>query len=216
VRCLLFQVLHTLELLWEERHAVHYDLHTGNVMVLRQSGYLFYSRNGRQYLLSEADMDERVVKLIDFGRSCLLVDGKRLGPIKGYENTGGYGPSLPSNPCYDVREFFFCLFIHYTEWRSRWWQLLQQQEEIEELNSLIERACGLKELEIRLRLHWTAEEQRAHGLLPGHRLTLSLARTLVHNQYGVFNSVQFFRSPDPWGLTPSQALDDSFFHALYQ
>ena len=78
---LVFQVLHALETAWLTNEFVHYDLHTGNIMMKRTTGdqsplagrNLLYKRYGHSdwYQLGQSNLGDHIVKIIDFGFSRL-------------------------------------------------------------------------------------------------------------------------------------------------
>lgn len=78
---LVFQVLHALETAWLTNEFVHYDLHTGNIMMKRTTDdqsplagrNLLYKRYRHEewYQLKQSNLGDHIVKIIDFGFSRL-------------------------------------------------------------------------------------------------------------------------------------------------
>lgn len=81
LRGVLFQVFHALETAWLTNEFIHYDMHTGNLMMKRTTGEdsplsgrsLLYKRHGVAdwYRLTDANTGGHIVKIIDFGFSRL-------------------------------------------------------------------------------------------------------------------------------------------------
>jgi len=81
LRGVIFHVLPPLETAWLTNEFIHYDMHTGNVMMKRTTGEdsplsgrnLLYKRHGHDewYQLTDANLGGHIVKIIDFGFSRL-------------------------------------------------------------------------------------------------------------------------------------------------
>lgn len=81
--CVLFQVLHALETAWATNRFIHYDLHMGNVRLKKNRAHTrFHEKHflyrrvydaGNAYLLERGWLGQHMVKLIDFGRSRMMV-----------------------------------------------------------------------------------------------------------------------------------------------
>ena len=79
----IFQVFHALETAWITNEFIHYDMHTGNVMMKRTTGdesplagrNLLYKRYGYDewFQLTDANLGGHIVKIIDFGFSRICV-----------------------------------------------------------------------------------------------------------------------------------------------
>ncbi len=134
MRCILFQLFSALEVAWLTHRFVHGDLHADNVMLKRcgdvsplyQKNFLYRRYNDPDvwYVLERHLLDNRIVKLIDFGRARINaplspqdrplggerhVHPRRIGPLDEGDET--YGAARGVHARFDVRVFFARFFL---------------------------------------------------------------------------------------------------------
>jgi len=113
LRSVLFMVLHALEMGWAAREFIHYDMHVNNIMLEEvpvvegappEAHWAFQRANGDWYRIDPSNTGKMLVKIIDYGRSRMIVDDisgiTLVQYCPGFEN---YGVLESANRSWDVR-----------------------------------------------------------------------------------------------------------------
>jgi hypothetical protein len=223
IRCLLFQLFNALEVAWLTHRFVHHDLHPDNVMIKRVTAtsslygrHLLYRRfndDDSWWMLDQKDWKNQLVKIIDFGRSRINIPCGpdlcteeshqhvcSLGPPSGYEKNSGYGPTIETNPYYDVRLFFQKWLLTDRFAAAEFLDSLEKEnvDEVRQFYDMASLALGLEE---------------KSGLLLDYDevLTIPLIRATasLRNEYS-----SLVRSEEQFGASPNELLNHPFFHPL--
>jgi serine/threonine protein kinase len=217
LRVILFQILNALEIAWLTHRFIHNDLHLGNIMfkdltetplVSRNLLYRRFNDDTHWYRLPYDLVKNRLVKLIDFGRSRIEAPSRPedIEKSSGEHNHSrlitsnfpsiGIYRDLPANPYVDVRRLFYLL----VSIGPKWWSSVEKTGDTRELYRLIEQVLDMERLT-------TLTDQT-------ERLTISHLFYRPSLMAWMFEGTNYILSPEKFGLLPSEILNSSFFYSL--